>query len=212
MHLSFICRHRSCYKNVELQPWGLPDAEYVFIFILLVHLFPVAQGVMVLGCVSVEQAASFPSVSLKPLAGMEGLNISASTSRPKDAAALAALMRLCQGWQKPGATIKGKCVLVSRSRLEVDIGYQADVIGIFKQMPSRCYGECNKCIAWKVRRSHFPWIRWKIWYSFTTNGQWKFNWWNSVLFSVNFIRFATFMRWIYKMKSGRRFLISHNKN
>ncbi|KAK9968980.1 hypothetical protein ABG768_027197 [Culter alburnus] len=86
-----------------------------------------------------EQAASFPSVSLKPLAGMEGLNISASTSRPKDAAALAALMRLCQGWQKPGATIKGKCVLVSRSRLEVDIGYQADVIGIFKQMPSRCY-------------------------------------------------------------------------
>ncbi|XP_067265056.1 SWI/SNF-related matrix-associated actin-dependent regulator of chromatin subfamily A-like protein 1 isoform X2 [Chanodichthys erythropterus] len=86
-----------------------------------------------------EQAASFPSVSLKPLAGMEGLNISACTSRPKDAAALAALMRLCQGWQKPGATIKGKCVLVSRSRLEVDIGYQADVIGIFKQMPSRCY-------------------------------------------------------------------------
>lgn len=111
---------------------------------------------MVLGCVSVEQAASLPSVSLKPLAGMEGLNISASTSRPKDAAALAALMRLCQGWQKPGATIKGKCILVSRSRLEVDIGYQADVIGIFKQMPSRCYGECNKFIAKNVRRSHFP--------------------------------------------------------
>ncbi|KAK7169549.1 hypothetical protein R3I93_005506 [Phoxinus phoxinus] len=86
-----------------------------------------------------EQAVSFPSVSLKPLAGMEGLNISASTSRPKDAAALAALVRLCQGWQKPGATIKGKCILVSRSRLEVDIGYQADVIAIFKQMPSKCY-------------------------------------------------------------------------
>nr|XP_055071206.1 SWI/SNF-related matrix-associated actin-dependent regulator of chromatin subfamily A-like protein 1 isoform X2 [Misgurnus anguillicaudatus] len=86
-----------------------------------------------------DQAASLPSVSLKPLDGMEGLNILASTSRPKDAAALAALMRLCQGWQKPGATIQGKCVLVSRSRLEVDIGYQADVIGIFKQMPSKCY-------------------------------------------------------------------------
>lgn len=86
-----------------------------------------------------DQAAGFPSVSLKPLDGMEGLNISASSSRPKDGATLAALMRLCQGWQKPGATVQGKCALVSRSRLEVDVGYQADVIGIFKQMPSKCY-------------------------------------------------------------------------
>uniref|UniRef100_A0A8C1MUG1 SWI/SNF-related matrix-associated actin-dependent regulator of chromatin subfamily A-like protein 1 n=1 Tax=Cyprinus carpio TaxID=7962 RepID=A0A8C1MUG1_CYPCA len=86
-----------------------------------------------------EQAASLPSVSLKPLDGMEALNFSASTSRPKDAAALAALMRLCQGWQKPGAVVKGKCVVVSRCRLEVDIGYQADVIAIFKKMPSKNY-------------------------------------------------------------------------
>lgn len=86
-----------------------------------------------------EQVAHFPSISLKPLEGMEGLNISASSCRPKDAAAMAALMRLCHGWQKPGAMMKGKCVLVSRSRLEVDIGYQADVIGIFKQMPSKSY-------------------------------------------------------------------------
>uniref|UniRef100_A0A672QVX6 SWI/SNF-related matrix-associated actin-dependent regulator of chromatin subfamily A-like protein 1 n=1 Tax=Sinocyclocheilus grahami TaxID=75366 RepID=A0A672QVX6_SINGR len=86
-----------------------------------------------------EQAASLPSISLKPLDGMEGLNFSASTSRPKDAAALAALMRLCQGWQKPGAMVKGKCVLVSRCRVEVDIGYQADVIATFKKMPSKNY-------------------------------------------------------------------------
>uniref|UniRef100_A0A8C2JZR3 SWI/SNF-related matrix-associated actin-dependent regulator of chromatin subfamily A-like protein 1 n=1 Tax=Cyprinus carpio TaxID=7962 RepID=A0A8C2JZR3_CYPCA len=76
-----------------------------------------------------EQAASLPSVSLKPLDGMEALNFSASTSRPKDAAALA----------KPGAVVKGKCVVVSRCRLEVDIGYQADVIAIFKKMPSKNY-------------------------------------------------------------------------
>lgn len=99
---------------------------------------------MEFACVSVEQAASLPSVSLKPLDGMEALNFSASTSRPKDAAALAALMRLCQGWQKPGAVVKGKCVVVSRCRLEVDIGYQADVIAIFKKMPSKNYGECNR--------------------------------------------------------------------
>lgn len=86
-----------------------------------------------------EQAASVPSVSLKPLEGMEGLSFSASSSRPKDAAALAALMRLCQGWQKPGAVVKGKCILVSRCRLEVDIGYQTDVIAIFKKMQSKSY-------------------------------------------------------------------------
>uniref|UniRef100_A0A672QW51 SWI/SNF-related matrix-associated actin-dependent regulator of chromatin subfamily A-like protein 1 n=1 Tax=Sinocyclocheilus grahami TaxID=75366 RepID=A0A672QW51_SINGR len=66
-----------------------------------------------------------PSISLKPLDGMEGLNFSASTSRPKDA--------------KPGAMVKGKCVLVSRCRVEVDIGYQADVIATFKKMPSKNY-------------------------------------------------------------------------
>uniref|UniRef100_A0A671PET4 SWI/SNF-related matrix-associated actin-dependent regulator of chromatin subfamily A-like protein 1 n=1 Tax=Sinocyclocheilus anshuiensis TaxID=1608454 RepID=A0A671PET4_9TELE len=68
-----------------------------------------------------EQAASLPSVSLKPLDGMEGLNFS-----------------------KPGAMVKGKCVLVSRCRVEVDIGYQADVIATFKKMPSKNYGECNR--------------------------------------------------------------------
>ncbi|TRY66199.1 hypothetical protein DNTS_028309 [Danionella cerebrum] len=86
-----------------------------------------------------EQATHFPSVFLKPLQGMEGLSFAASSCRPKDAAAMGALMRLCQGWQKPGATLKGKCVLVSRSRFEVDIGYHADVIGIFKETPSKCY-------------------------------------------------------------------------
>uniref|UniRef100_A0A8B9KY65 SWI/SNF-related matrix-associated actin-dependent regulator of chromatin subfamily A-like protein 1 n=1 Tax=Astyanax mexicanus TaxID=7994 RepID=A0A8B9KY65_ASTMX len=86
-----------------------------------------------------EEAAAIPFVTLKALEGMEGLEISASSSRPKDAAALAALMKLCQGWQKPGAMVKGKCTLISRSRLEVDIGYHADVIGIFKQMPSKNY-------------------------------------------------------------------------
>uniref|UniRef100_A0A8C1R124 SWI/SNF-related matrix-associated actin-dependent regulator of chromatin subfamily A-like protein 1 n=1 Tax=Cyprinus carpio TaxID=7962 RepID=A0A8C1R124_CYPCA len=102
-----------------------------------------------------EQAASLPSVSLKPLDGMEALNFSASTSRPKDAAALAALMRLCQGWQKPGAVVKGKCVVVSRCRLEVDIGYQADVIAIFKKMPSKNYVMCDLFLE-KYKLSELP--------------------------------------------------------
>uniref|UniRef100_A0AAY4C6R0 SWI/SNF-related matrix-associated actin-dependent regulator of chromatin subfamily A-like protein 1 n=1 Tax=Denticeps clupeoides TaxID=299321 RepID=A0AAY4C6R0_9TELE len=86
-----------------------------------------------------EEAASIHSVSLKPLDAMEGLDVAGATSRARDAAALAALMRLCQGWQKPAATLKGQCTLMSCSHFEVDIGYQADVIGIFKQMPSKIY-------------------------------------------------------------------------
>ncbi|XP_053352346.1 SWI/SNF-related matrix-associated actin-dependent regulator of chromatin subfamily A-like protein 1 isoform X2 [Clarias gariepinus] len=86
-----------------------------------------------------EEVAGLPSVSLKALEGMEGLDLSASSIRPRDSAALAAMMKLCQGWQKPGATVKGRCTLISRSRLEVDITYHADVIGAFKQMPSKNY-------------------------------------------------------------------------
>ncbi|XP_062862547.1 SWI/SNF-related matrix-associated actin-dependent regulator of chromatin subfamily A-like protein 1 isoform X2 [Trichomycterus rosablanca] len=86
-----------------------------------------------------EEASGLPSVSLKPLEGTEGLDLSSSGSRPKDAAALAALIKLCQGWQKPGALVKGRCTLVSRSRLEVDVTYNADVISAFKQMPSKNY-------------------------------------------------------------------------
>ncbi len=154
MHLSFITDPATKMWNFSLEDYRmLSMSSWTLLDILKqwlcakIQLFLIAQDVMEFACVSVEQAASLPSVSLKPLDGMEGLNISASTSRPKDAAALAALMRLSQGWQKPGATVKGKCILVSRCRLEVDIGYQADVIEIFKNMPSKNYGECNTAVA-----------------------------------------------------------------
>uniref|UniRef100_A0AAY4C7P2 SWI/SNF-related matrix-associated actin-dependent regulator of chromatin subfamily A-like protein 1 n=1 Tax=Denticeps clupeoides TaxID=299321 RepID=A0AAY4C7P2_9TELE len=86
-----------------------------------------------------EDYSQLSMLSLKPLDAMEGLDVAGATSRARDAAALAALMRLCQGWQKPAATLKGQCTLMSCSHFEVDIGYQADVIGIFKQMPSKIY-------------------------------------------------------------------------
>uniref|UniRef100_A0A8D2J482 SWI/SNF-related matrix-associated actin-dependent regulator of chromatin subfamily A-like protein 1 n=1 Tax=Varanus komodoensis TaxID=61221 RepID=A0A8D2J482_VARKO len=40
---------------------------------------------------------------------------------------------------KPSATVRGKCVLISYSRFEVDIGYAASIIGVFKQVNSRNY-------------------------------------------------------------------------
>ena len=38
-------------------------------------------------------------------------------------------------------TVKGNCVLISRQRFTVVVPYQAQLIGIFKTIPSRSYGE-----------------------------------------------------------------------
>ena len=51
--------------------------------------------------------------------------------------------------QKPSApfncpsekAIKGMCVLLSRKRFSVNVGYHAQLIGIFKTIPSRSYGK-----------------------------------------------------------------------
>ncbi|TNN03096.1 hypothetical protein fugu_000125 [Takifugu bimaculatus] len=57
----------------------------------------------------------------------------------RDAAALTALLKLCNGWQKPGAGLQGQCVLVSPTKFEVDVSYNADVIAAFKLMPTKNY-------------------------------------------------------------------------
>ncbi|XP_041724689.2 SWI/SNF-related matrix-associated actin-dependent regulator of chromatin subfamily A-like protein 1 isoform X2 [Coregonus clupeaformis] len=88
-----------------------------------------------------EEAGSISCVCLKPLEGMGGIAVAAaaSSSRSRDAPAPAALLKLCSGWQRPGATVQGHATLVSRSRFEVDVGYHVDVIAAFKQMPSKNY-------------------------------------------------------------------------
>ncbi|XP_040913940.1 SWI/SNF-related matrix-associated actin-dependent regulator of chromatin subfamily A-like protein 1 [Toxotes jaculatrix] len=86
-----------------------------------------------------EEAASIASVSLRPLEGMEAVDVGAATSRARDSAALGALLKLCNGWQKPGATLQGQCILVSQTKFEVDIGYHVDVIAAFKQMQTKNY-------------------------------------------------------------------------
>uniref|UniRef100_A0A8D0ALU0 SWI/SNF-related matrix-associated actin-dependent regulator of chromatin subfamily A-like protein 1 n=1 Tax=Sander lucioperca TaxID=283035 RepID=A0A8D0ALU0_SANLU len=48
-------------------------------------------------------------------------------------------IRLCNGWQKPGATLRGQCILVSPTKFEVDVGYHVDIIAAFKQMPTKNY-------------------------------------------------------------------------
>ncbi|XP_078117857.1 SWI/SNF-related matrix-associated actin-dependent regulator of chromatin subfamily A-like protein 1 isoform X2 [Sander vitreus] len=85
------------------------------------------------------EAAAIASVSLRPLEGMEAVDVAAATSRARDGAALGALLKLCNGWQKPGATLRGQCILVSPTKFEVDVGYHVDVIAAFKQMPTKNY-------------------------------------------------------------------------
>ncbi|XP_059199416.1 SWI/SNF-related matrix-associated actin-dependent regulator of chromatin subfamily A-like protein 1 [Centropristis striata] len=86
-----------------------------------------------------EQAATIASVSLRPLEGMEAVDVATATSAARDGLALGALLKLCNGWQKPGAALRGQCILVSPTKFEVDVGYHVDVIAAFKQMPTKNY-------------------------------------------------------------------------
>nr|XP_019945745.1 PREDICTED: SWI/SNF-related matrix-associated actin-dependent regulator of chromatin subfamily A-like protein 1 [Paralichthys olivaceus] len=84
-----------------------------------------------------EEAASIASVSLRPLEGMEVVDV--ASCRAHNSGALGALLKLCNGWQKPGATLQGQCILVSPTKFELDIGYNVDVIAAFKKMPTNSY-------------------------------------------------------------------------
>ncbi|XP_064875827.1 SWI/SNF-related matrix-associated actin-dependent regulator of chromatin subfamily A-like protein 1 isoform X3 [Oncorhynchus nerka] len=84
-----------------------------------------------------EESGAISCICLKPL--VVGIDVAPASSRSRDTAALGALLKLCSGWQRPGATVQGHATLVSRSRFEVDVGYHVDVIAAFKQMPSKNY-------------------------------------------------------------------------
>ncbi|XP_033857692.3 SWI/SNF-related matrix-associated actin-dependent regulator of chromatin subfamily A-like protein 1 [Acipenser ruthenus] len=86
-----------------------------------------------------EEVQRISSVTLKPLEGMENVDLAAATAVSAKSATLGAVLRLCANWQNPSATMQGRCVLVSRSRFEVEVGFQADVIEAFKQISSRNY-------------------------------------------------------------------------
>lgn len=105
-----------------------------------------------------EDAAAIASVSLRPLEGMEAVNVAAAPSQACNGVALAALLKLCNGWQKPDALLQGQCILVSRTKFEVDISYNADVIAAFKQMPTKTYG--NRLLVIICFLILFPFFLW----------------------------------------------------
>ncbi|KAM9305721.1 SWI/SNF-related matrix-associated actin-dependent regulator of chromatin subfamily A-like protein 1 [Gastrophryne carolinensis] len=85
------------------------------------------------------EAQRIQNVSLKALEGMEDAEMPSRPQPSGGGATVNTLLAMCNNWQRPSAILKGRCLLVSRSRFEVDVGYHADVIGLFKQMNTRNY-------------------------------------------------------------------------
>ncbi|NWI88419.1 SMAL1 protein, partial [Pitta sordida] len=86
-----------------------------------------------------EAANQLSSVILAPLEGENAVGLASGSNFIGSGVDVKSLLKMCKNWKKPSALVKGKCVLISRLRFEVDIGYSAEVIGVFKQMDSRNY-------------------------------------------------------------------------
>ncbi|XP_027492831.1 SWI/SNF-related matrix-associated actin-dependent regulator of chromatin subfamily A-like protein 1 [Corapipo altera] len=86
-----------------------------------------------------ETANQLSSVVLEPLEGENAVGLASGSHFVGSGVDVKSLLKMCKNWKKPSALVKGKCVLISRLRFEVDIGYSAEVIGVFKQMDSRNY-------------------------------------------------------------------------
>ncbi|NWR23034.1 SMAL1 protein, partial [Emberiza fucata] len=86
-----------------------------------------------------EAANQLSSVILAPLEGENVVGLASGSHFVGSRVDVKSLLKMCKNWKKPSALVKGKCVLISRLRFEVDIGYSAEVIAVFKKMDSRNY-------------------------------------------------------------------------
>ncbi|XP_052532477.1 SWI/SNF-related matrix-associated actin-dependent regulator of chromatin subfamily A-like protein 1 isoform X3 [Tympanuchus pallidicinctus] len=101
-----------------------------------------------------EAASQLSSVILAPLEGENAVELSSGPHFSSSGVDMVSLLNMCKNWKKPSAHVKGKCVLISRSRFEVDIGYSAEVVGVFKQMNSRNYD--MKTRKWNFLLEDYP--------------------------------------------------------
>lgn len=102
----------------------------------MVEWFFIVEGwleLMVCSTFSVEDVRDMASVSLQALQKSE--------QPARQFTAHSALLKVCQGWQKPDSAVQGHCCLLTRSRFEVELAYHADAIAVFKQVPSKKYGK-----------------------------------------------------------------------
>ncbi|XP_041329346.1 SWI/SNF-related matrix-associated actin-dependent regulator of chromatin subfamily A-like protein 1 isoform X2 [Pyrgilauda ruficollis] len=86
-----------------------------------------------------EAANQLSSVILAPLEGENLVGLASGSHFVGSRVDVQSLLKMCRNWKKSSALVRGKCVLISRLRFEVDIGYSAEVIEVFKKMDSRNY-------------------------------------------------------------------------
>ncbi|NXR91720.1 SMAL1 protein, partial [Hypocryptadius cinnamomeus] len=86
-----------------------------------------------------EAANQLSSVILAPLEGENVVGLASGSHFVGSRVDVKSLLKMCKNWKKSSALVRGKCVLISRLRFEVDIGYSEEVIGVFKKMDSRNY-------------------------------------------------------------------------
>ncbi|NXL91964.1 SMAL1 protein, partial [Alectura lathami] len=101
-----------------------------------------------------EAANQLSSVILAPLKGEDAVHLASGSHSAGSGVDTVSLLKMCKNWKKPSALVRGKCVLISRSRFEVDIGYSAEVVGVFKQMNSRNYD--MKTRKWNFLLEDYP--------------------------------------------------------
>nr|XP_009687984.1 PREDICTED: SWI/SNF-related matrix-associated actin-dependent regulator of chromatin subfamily A-like protein 1 isoform X2 [Struthio camelus australis] len=102
----------------------------------------------------IEAANRLSSVILVPLEGENAVDLVSGARFISSGTDVKSLMKMCNNWKKPSALVKGKCVLISRFRFEVDIGYSAEMVGVFKQMNSRNYDTKNR--KWSFLLEDYP--------------------------------------------------------
>ncbi|KAM6349120.1 SWI/SNF-related matrix-associated actin-dependent regulator of chromatin subfamily A-like protein 1 isoform 2-T4 [Alca torda] len=101
-----------------------------------------------------EAANQLRSVNLAPLDGENAVGLASDCHFIGSRVDVNSLLKMCKNWKKHSALVKGKCVLISRLRFEVDIGYSAEVIGVFKQMNSRNYDTNTR--KWNFLLEDYP--------------------------------------------------------
>ncbi|XP_065417482.1 SWI/SNF-related matrix-associated actin-dependent regulator of chromatin subfamily A-like protein 1 isoform X3 [Chrysemys picta bellii] len=101
-----------------------------------------------------EAVKPLSSVTLVPFEEMDATGPALCSQSVSSGPSLKSFLKTFSGWQKPSATVRGKCVLISRSRFEVEIGYAAEIIEVFKQMNSRNYD--MKTRKWSFLLEDYP--------------------------------------------------------
>lgn len=120
-----------------------PFSSQSILCIFSLSMFFVINSFLCIACFSslVKAANQLSSVILAPLEGENAIGLASDSHSVGSRVDVKSLLKMCKNWKKPSALVKGKCILISRLRFEVDIGYSAEVIGVFKQMNSRNYGK-----------------------------------------------------------------------